>query len=122
MQGFATRVNAISLADSELRNSLPILQRANQAVSRTQYKTINSVIEAFQENTGGTAVVQLGEALNTTVNLYARAINPTGGKPTVNDLNHANDVLQKAWSKGQIEAGVQQLLQEVDAAKASLPE
>lgn len=116
----ATRATNLAVATNEFEKMVPTLLEASKAVPRTQYKTINAIIQAWDEQTGDPKVVQLGGALNTVVNIYSRAISPTGS-PTVSDKDHAREIMQKAWSQGQIEAGVQQLQKEIDAAKKSLP-
>lgn len=116
----ATRATNLALATNEFEKMAPTLLEASNAVPRTQYKSVNTIIEMALEGTGDPKVVQFGGALNTVVNIYSRAISPTGS-PTVSDKDHAREILQKSWSQGQIAAGVQQLQKEIDAAKQSLP-
>lgn len=113
-----TRSANIEMAATEFKQVLPIVMQASNAVSRTNYPDINKIIQAYQEKTGDPNVVKFGGGLNTLVNLYARAINPTG-TPTVSDKDHARGILQKAWSQGQFNAAVGMMEQEIDAALSS---
>jgi hypothetical protein len=40
--------------------------------------------------------------------------------PRVNDLEHARQLLDTAWSKGQMDAGLDQMQKEIDAARKSV--
>lgn len=108
----------IELAATEFNQILPIVQKASEAVSRTNFPDLNKIIQAFNEKTGDPKIVAFGGAVNTLVNLYARAISPSGN-PTVSDKEHAREILNKAWSQGQFNAAVGMMKQEIDAAMAS---
>jgi len=73
---------------------------------------------AAERGTGDENVVRLSGAINSMINVYARAINPTG-VPTVSDKEHAREILQAAWSKGQINAAIDQMQKEMAAARAA---
>lgn len=113
-----TRSANIELAATEFQQVLPVVERASAAVNRTQYPDLNKIIQAYNEKTGDPNIVAFGGAVNTLVNLYARAISPTG-QPTVSDKDHAREILQKSWSAGQFNAAVGMMKQEIDAALAS---
>jgi hypothetical protein len=113
-----TRVANIEMAATEFKKLLPIVERASDAVSRTEYPDINKLILAWQQKTGDPAVVQLGGAINTAVNVYARAIAPSGAA-TVSDKDHAREILQRAWAKGQIKGALGMMGTEIDAALAA---
>jgi len=110
-----TRVANIELAATEFLKVAPIVEQASAAVSRTQYPDINKLINAYKEKTGDPAVVRLGGAINTAVNVYARAIAPQGAG-TVSDKDHARELLQRAYANGQITGQIQLMKQEIDAA------
>lgn len=112
------REAGIEVAATEFKNVVPIVVEASNAVNRTNFPSINKIIQAWQEGTGDPNIVAFGSGLNSLVNLYARAISPTGN-PTVSDKDHAREVLQKAWSQGQFGAAVGIMQKEVDAALAS---
>lgn len=113
-----TRTANIEMAVSEAKNMAPLALTASEKVNRTEYPTLNKVILAAEKGTGDENAVRLGIAVNSLINIYARAINPTG-VPTVSDKDHARELLSAAWSKGQIRAGVDQLMQEMSAAQKS---
>lgn len=108
----------IELAATEFGQVLPVVQQASQAVDRTRYPDLNKIIQAYQEKTGDPNIVAFGGGVNTLVNLYARAISPTG-VPTVSDKDHAREILSKAWSQGQFDAAVGMMSQEIQAALTS---
>lgn len=108
----------IEIAGTELKQVIPVVMAASDAVDRTNYPDLNKVIQAWQRGTGDPNIVKLGGGVNTLINLYSRAISPTG-VPTVSDKDHAREILSQAWSKGQFGAAVQMMQQEVDAALTS---
>jgi hypothetical protein len=113
-----TRSANIELAATEFEQVLPVVQKASQAVSRTNYPDLNRIIQSYETRTGDPNIVAFGGAVNTLVNLYARAISPSG-IPTVHDKEHAREILNKAWSQGQFDAAVGMMKQEIDAALKS---
>jgi len=70
---------------------------------------------AVEQGTGDENVVRFGIAVNSLINIYARAINPVG-QVTVSDKDHARELLSTAWSKGQFRNGIDQLQLEMNAA------
>jgi len=113
-----TRTANVEMAASETQNLIPMALAASKAVPRTQYPTLNKIQLAVQQGTGDENVVRLNVAVNGLVNTYARAISPSG-TPTVSDKDHAREILDKAWSNGQFEAGVDQMNKEIAAARKS---
>ena len=108
----------IEMAATEFNQVIPVVQAASNAVSRTNYPDLNKIILAGQSRTGDPNVVKLGGGVNTLINLYARAISPSG-TPTVSDKEHAREILSAAWSKGQFDAAVGMMQQEIKAALES---
>lgn len=113
-----TRQANVDMAVTEAQNMAPLALQASANVDRTKYPTLNSLLLAAQKGTGDEHVVRLGIATNSLINIYARAISPTG-VPTVSDKDHARELLSSAWSKGQYSAGIDQLMKEMAAAKKS---
>lgn len=107
-----------SMAVQEAKNMGPLVLEASRGVKRTEFQDINKIIMAGQQRTGDPNVVKLGIAINSFINIYSRAVSPTG-TPTVSDKDHAREILQGSWSQGQIESGMKQLEKEMDAAIAS---
>lgn len=113
-----TRSANIEMAVSEASNIMPIALQASEKVDRTKYPNINSVLQAAQKGTGDENVVRLASATNALINVYSRAISPTG-VPTVSDKDHAREIIDKAYSKGQYKAVVDLMKQEMEAARKS---
>jgi hypothetical protein len=113
-----TRTANIEMAVTEAQNMAPLALAASEKVDRTKFPTLNAALLAAEKGTGGEDVVRLGVATNSLINIYSRAISPTG-VPTVSDKDHARELLSAAWSKGQYKAGVDQLMQEMAAARKS---
>jgi hypothetical protein len=113
-----TKQANIELAATEFQQVLPVVQKASQAVDRTRFPDLNRIIQMAQEKTGDPNIVAFGGGINTLVNLYGRAISPSG-VATVSDKDHAREILQKAWSQGQFDAAVGMMKQEIDAALTS---
>lgn len=109
------RTAQIGMAVSEARKLAPLALEASEKVNRTKYPKLNEAILAGERGTGDENVVRFGIAVNSLINIYARAISPTG-VPTVSDKEHARELLSTAWSKGQIRAGIDQLMKEMNAA------
>lgn len=112
------RTANIEMAANEARNLMPLVLEASARVPRTQYPSLNALLLAADQGTGGENVVTFGVAVNGLINTYARAISPTG-VPTVSDKDHARELLSKAWSAGQVKAAVAQMDKEIVAAQKS---
>ena len=112
------RTSNIEMAVTEAQQLAPLALQASAAVNRTQFPSLNSIILAGERQTGDPNAVRLGIATNSLINVYARAISPTG-VPTVSDKDHARELLSAAWSQGQFAAGVDQLNKELEAARKS---
>jgi len=117
-RALGTRSANIDMAVSEANQLVPLALDASAKVNRTNYPSLNTVLIAAAKGTGDPNVVKLGVATNSLINTYARAINPSG-VPTVSDKEHARELLENAWSKGQYSAAVSQLKLEMDAAAQS---
>lgn len=113
-----TKQANIEMAATEAYNMMPIAIAASNKVDRTQYPMLNKVLMAAEKGTGDTNVVQLSVAVNSLVNSYSRAISPSG-TPTVSDKEHAREILEKAYSKGQFAAAVDLMKQEIEQARKS---
>jgi len=113
-----TRTANIEMAVSEAQNVMPIALAASEAVDRTKYPKLNDVLLAVQKGSGDENVVKLGTAVNALINIYSRAIAPSG-VPTVSDKDHARDIIAAAYSKGQFRAVTDIMNQEMEAAKKS---
>jgi hypothetical protein len=108
----------IDMAATEFEKVLPIVQSVSDKIDRTQYPSLNKVIQAYQQGTGDPNIVQLGSGINSLINIYARAISPNG-QSTVHDKIAAREILDKAWANGQFDAAVGIMKREISAAKES---
>lgn len=113
-----TRTAQVGMAVNEAKLMVPLVRESSAKVDRTKYPSINSLILAAEKGTGDENVVKFGVALNSFINIYARAVSPTG-TPTVSDKDHARELLDKAWSDGQINAALDQMQKEMSAAGQS---
>ncbi len=102
----------------EAKALTPQVISTSAAVNRTNYPDLNAILIAGERKTGDPNVVRFGIAVNSLINVYARAINPSGN-PTDSDKAHARDLLSTAWSNGQTGAAVDQLNIEMNAALQS---
>jgi hypothetical protein len=72
-----------------------------------------------QVGTGDPAMVQFGIAAESLSRVYARALSPTGS-PTVSDYEHGRELLDKAWSQGQVDVALDQMEKEIASEKQSI--
>jgi hypothetical protein len=83
---------------------------ALSGVERTKYSDLNKIIRAGEIRTGSAEEIRLGIAVNTFINNYARASSSISGVTTDTARGEAHELLEAYWSKGQIEAGIDQML------------
>ena len=108
----------VSMAASEARKMITIANDYSAKVDRTEYPNINAISNAVSKGTGDANIVQLNTALNSLVNVYARAINPKG-VATVDDKKHARELVNAAYSSGQLSGIFQVMDQEMAAAQVA---
>lgn len=113
-----TRTANVEMAVTEAENMAQIVLDASKKFERTNFPGVNKALKAFSDNTGSTESRQLGAAINSFINAYARAISPSG-TPTVHDKEHAREMLSAADSDAQVQAVMGTLRQEMAAAKKS---
>lgn len=111
----------MSTAANEATQMIGVVRNLSDRIDRTEYPSINAIQNAVDKGTGGKEIVQLNTSINALVNSYARAISPTG-QPTVSDKNHAREILNAAYSNGQIGAILDTMNQEMTIAKSSAGE
>lgn len=115
----STRLANLTVGLSEVPHLGEQLVQVSDATSRTDLMDVNKLLQAYQTRTGDPQIIRLGAALNSYLQAYARAINPTG--VISDDMRaHADQVLNQAMSRGQIQAGVDQLNQELIAMRQGL--
>jgi hypothetical protein len=117
-RSLATQTAKMSTAANEASKMVGVVRDLSDKVDRTEFPTINAVSNAVSKGTGGKEIVQLNTSINALVNSYARAISPTG-QPTVSDKNHAREVINSAYSTGQLSAILDVMQQEMDIARGA---
>jgi hypothetical protein len=117
-RSLATQTAKMSTAANEANDMVAVVRDLSGKVDRTEFPTINAITNAVSKGTGGKEIVQLNASINALVNSYARAISPTG-QPTVSDKNHAREVINSAYSTGQIGAILDVMQQEMSIARKS---
>ncbi len=117
-RSLGTRTAQVGMAVNEATKMAPLALDASEQLSRTGIRTFNDIQNAIRNKTESPELRRFVAANNSLVNIYARAINPTG-VPTVSDKEHARDVLSVGFSKGDYKAAVDQLMKEMEAAQAS---
>ena len=110
----ATQAN-ISIASDEANRMIGVTRGLIPKIKATDFPSLNSIKNAIDKGTGGPDIVALNTSLNSLINSYARAINPKG-VATVSDKNHARDLINSAMSKGQLEAALNVMQLEMEAA------
>jgi hypothetical protein len=111
----------ISMASTELEKMIPIAESYVAKVNPTDYPIVNKFGNFIAQNTGDPNIVGLATALNSLVNVYARAINPKG-MPTISDKDHAREIVEKAMASGQLSEAFKVMRKESGAAKEAGPE
>lgn len=109
------RAAAISLAATEAKEMMQIVRTTSEDFARTNFVPWNMALRAYTSQTGRPEIKAFGAAINALVNVYARAINPTG-VPTVSDKEHARAIIESVNSPAQVEAVLKVMGQELDIA------
>lgn len=115
-RSLATQTAKMSTAANEAGKMIKVVEGLSDKVNRTEFPTINAISNAVSKGTGGTEIVKLNTSINALVNSYARAISPTG-QPTVSDKNHAREIINSAYSTGQLSAILGVMQEEMDIAR-----
>ncbi len=113
------RAASLEMASNAANAIIPLLRAKADKIDLGRFPDVNSIVLAAQQRTGGTDVVQYGELINSMRYLYARALSPTG-QARVADLQHFDEIMNKNWSKDQINAGLDQIQQTLMAEKGAI--
>ena len=112
------RAAQIALAATEAEKMIDVALERSKAFDRTNFVPVNKALVAFANNTGTPEARAFGTAVNSLVNVYARAISPSG-VPTVSDKDHAREILSTADSPEQFKAAIDVMRQELKIAKSA---
>lgn len=110
------RAANIQLAATEAEEMLGIVKETSDRFGRTNFVPWNVALRAYESGTGKPEIAAFGAAVNALVNVYARAINPTG-QPTVSDKEHARAVLNTVQGPEQVDAVLAIIKRELEIAK-----
>jgi hypothetical protein len=113
-----TRTANIEMAGTEFSNMLPLAREASALVPRSGFLPFGKANVMFDEQTNDPALRQFAAANNSLVNVYARAISPSG-QPTISDKDHAREMLSTAFDQKSYNATLDQLEREISAARKS---
>jgi len=113
------RAAGLTLAENEAKSLIPRVRDISAQVPRTEYPSINKLIQAAKKGTGDPNVIRLGVAVESLIPVYAKILKPVGTVGAA-DMERAHDILDKAWSNGQINAALDQMELELDSAKTAL--
>lgn len=114
----AIRQAAIDNAITEAQKIIPIALAASEKVGRTSFPDLNAALQSGKYRAGDPDVVQFVAATNTLLNVYSRAVTPTG-QATDMVRNMARDQLSAVYSPEQYRAAVQIMELEMDNAQAA---
>lgn len=109
------RSATFGMAQNEAMQMADLVTQTSAAFPRSDFPVLNKALQAFETGTGDVNTVRFGAALNSFINAYARAISPTG-QPTINDKEHAREMLSKAQSHAQVVGVIDLMKAEMDAA------
>lgn len=114
----AVRSANIQMAGQEFLNISPTLRAAADNVNLSDYTDVNQILNLWRSHTGDPNITRLGAAMNAAINTYSRAVSPSG-TPTVHDKEEGIKIMNLAMARGQIDAGLDQMEIEINAALES---
>lgn len=113
-----TRVGSAKYASEAVNGAADMALASSNKFDRTKYPSFNAAYQAWEKGTGDPSVIDFIVKNNTLINEYAAAQNPRG-IPRISDKDHARELLETSYNKGQYEAGVKAILQETANIKRS---
>lgn len=113
-----TRIANVEMASSEAESLIPLARQASAAVARSGLLPFGKAQVMFDNQTNDPALRQFAAANNALVNVYSRAISPSG-VPTVADKEHAREMISTAIDDRSYQAVLDQMQKEITAARAA---
>lgn len=113
-----TRIAQIELAATEAEKIIPLALSASDALPRSGFVPFARAQQMVQSGTNDPKLRQFVTANQALVNVYSRAVSPTGA-PTVSDKEHARELLSTAYDQESYRAVVYQMKKEIAAARAA---
>jgi hypothetical protein len=117
-RALGTRQASIETAATEAAKVFPIVEKASQQVSRSDWVPANQLVQNFEKWHSDKKLGAFAQAVDTTVNVYARAISPTG-VPHEAARQRALKLLSTATSKENFDAVIGIMRAEIDAARTA---
>lgn len=117
-RALGTRTANVGMAGNEAQSLGELVLDASSKYDRFPWKSINDIQNAANDKTQSPEYRKFAASVNSFVNAYARAISPTGAS-TISDKDHARELLDKGFSDKDVKASIDQLMQEIEAAKKS---
>lgn len=108
----------VQMAATEAKKMSGILRQVSAKVPRSDIAPVADGEVKIEKAAGDISAAQLTAAVNTYINVYARAINPKG-VGTVSDKEHAREIITAGIGDGQLNGVLDILDKEVDAALSS---
>jgi len=107
-----TAAGGVEMAGNKAEALIPLVRQKSHELSdktwRTNYPDVNSLLMAADLKIGGRTIVEYGELINALRYTYAQVL-ARGGQVRVADLNHFDEIFNKAWSQGQVDAALDQM-------------
>lgn len=113
-----TRIANVEMAADEASSLIPLAQAASDKVVRSGFLPFGKGQIMFDNQTNDPNLRQFAAANNALVNVYSRAISPSG-TPTVSDKEHAREMLNTAYDQKSYNAVLQQMQMEINAARSA---
>jgi len=111
-----TRIANVEMASYEAESLIPLARDASAAVKRSGLLPFGKGQVLFNEQTNDPEMRQFAAANNALVNVYSRAISPSG-VPTVADKEHAREMIATAMDDRSYQAVLDQMQREITAAR-----
>jgi hypothetical protein len=115
-----TRGAGIDLGIAEAQKFAPMVLAASDKIDRSKFPTFNAMQLAVEKGTGGEDVIRLIDAMNAYKMAYTQILT-RGGMPTDDARKRSDEIIDKAWSNGQIRVAIDQLSKEMAAAQSAVP-
>lgn len=113
-----TRTANIEMAATEAAGLSSLALKASEEWNRSGIKSLNDLEKYVQGKTASPQLRRFVAANTSFINAYARAINPQG-VGTVADKEHAREMLEVGFAKGDYAAAIDQLQSEISVAQKS---
>lgn len=113
-----TRIANVEMASNEAQSLIPLARQASLDVQRSGFLPFGKAQVMFDDQTNDPALRKFAAANNALVNVYSRAISPSG-TPTVSDKEHAREMLSTAMDQRSYNAVLDQMQAEISAARAA---